>query len=639
MKCPKCSKPLPRKGRFCRYCGTGIETSCIKCQHINGADVDFCTRCGTRIGDLIYCESCGASNFPDSENCIKCANQLNGEDSRSTNLPDSHDSHDSDESHPRSRSGIAAGFLAAAVFLGLLVTSYWYAPLNQNHPKPPIPVPVTVPITVISPIPDPGPTVPMNPSDQTGKGSLALGSWGTLEWESCHGYYPAAVDSSANILLTLRSLRNRAAANDDKKVARDLILVLDCSGSMGGYRANPALPYLREAIIKGTSALSSEDRITLIIYSNEAETIINRQPLGDGSLLRNAVAGLEAQGGTNIGDALTAAGAIAAQAPGSHIFIFTDGMSTVGLDSGRGPGGDPQILLNHAEKVIPRNAIVSTMGLGTDFNEKLMEQLARMRGGNYHYAPGAGAMADRFREEVMGLSAGNCPSLTLELIPFESSDVKPRVTQVLNVNSSIGGETTSLLFEGVAEGGARSSLLSMNLVAGSASGKGTVTGFQLIARWRDSMDREKTAAGQINMGLSHDPAICAASARQNIISLVQFHNLAEERRKALSALRRGSADEARNIARQARVQVKNFSSKLERAPENVIRQTRLLIEDLDNLDSSADSGISGSANFGDTTGTGTTGPKTKKAEAGKAMESLIKKLHYRAYSADRDIMN
>lgn len=54
MKCPNCNNEITDNVKFCRYCGTKIETQpeqakCPKCGALNRQGATFCDSCGTKM--------------------------------------------------------------------------------------------------------------------------------------------------------------------------------------------------------------------------------------------------------------------------------------------------------------------------------------------------------------------------------------------------------------------------------------------------------------------------------------------------------------------------------------------------------------------------------------------------------------
>ena len=56
MKCPNCNKEITDNVKFCRYCGTKIETrpeqaKCPKCGALNRQGATFCDTCGAKMSE------------------------------------------------------------------------------------------------------------------------------------------------------------------------------------------------------------------------------------------------------------------------------------------------------------------------------------------------------------------------------------------------------------------------------------------------------------------------------------------------------------------------------------------------------------------------------------------------------------
>ncbi|MEE8583831.1 MAG: VIT domain-containing protein [Acidobacteriota bacterium] len=170
-------------------------------------------------------------------------------------------------------------------------------------------------------------------------------------------------------------------ARAGQTVPKDLVFVLDTSGSMAGEKLDQARRALRFCVAN----LNPGDRFEVIRFSTEAEALFGRlTPFGDDSRRRafEFIDGLKAIGGTAIHDALVAAVRAAGQRdearPKSIIFL-TDGRPTIGttdvdqiVSAALGNGSTPA-------------ARVFSFGVGTDIHTHLLDKISRQSGAFTQY--------------------------------------------------------------------------------------------------------------------------------------------------------------------------------------------------------------------------------------------------------------
>jgi len=165
--------------------------------------------------------------------------------------------------------------------------------------------------------------------------------------------------------------------------AKDVILVLDTSGSMEGEKMAQA----QEAAVYVIDHLNPEDRFALVSFSTgvslyEPELLPANQP-GD---YRQYIDSLEAVGGTNISGALLEAANFVDDAgdagrPTTIIFL-TDGLATEGIT-------DTPMLLQAVGEAMPAGARVFAFGVGDDVDTVLLDTLAaEQRGATTYVRPG-----------------------------------------------------------------------------------------------------------------------------------------------------------------------------------------------------------------------------------------------------------
>lgn len=162
-------------------------------------------------------------------------------------------------------------------------------------------------------------------------------------------------------------------------VAKDVILVLDTSGSMEGEKmaqAQAAAAYVLDH-------LNPDDRFAVVPFnttvSRYAPELLTAAQAGDA---RAYVANLFAAGGTNISGALLEAAALVGPERPTTIIFLTDGLATEGIT-------DTPMLLDNVAAAMPANARLFAFGVGDDVDTVLLDTLAQNhRGATTYVRPG-----------------------------------------------------------------------------------------------------------------------------------------------------------------------------------------------------------------------------------------------------------
>ncbi len=156
-------------------------------------------------------------------------------------------------------------------------------------------------------------------------------------------------------------------APQDAIAARDVIVVLDQSGSMDGDKWNQA----REAAAYVLEHLNAGDRFNVVLFSTGWRTFSNQ--LESPSAAQEAVDWINseyAEGGTDINGALTTALGMADAERPTTILFLTDGLATEGET-------DTQTILDNVDASARRNVSLFTFGVGDDVDTVLLNSLVR----------------------------------------------------------------------------------------------------------------------------------------------------------------------------------------------------------------------------------------------------------------------
>jgi Ca-activated chloride channel family protein len=156
---------------------------------------------------------------------------------------------------------------------------------------------------------------------------------------------------------------------ETKPLPKDVVFVLDHSGSMAGRKLQQATQALQFCVAN----LNPEDRFEIISFSTEAESLFGGLRPADMTHQDQAAAyltKLKATGGTAIEDALKDAIGTGPQdkARPFLVIFLTDGLPTIGEQS-------EDKLLSIAQQT-NRSHRIFTFGIGHDVNTKLLDRLA-----------------------------------------------------------------------------------------------------------------------------------------------------------------------------------------------------------------------------------------------------------------------
>jgi Ca-activated chloride channel family protein len=184
-----------------------------------------------------------------------------------------------------------------------------------------------------------------------------------------------------------------AARADGAVQPRDIVAVLDVSGSMSGVKIDQAKAALRQLL--GT--LRESDRFRLVAFSSDVRRFATDWTVATGDARSRAtewVDALSADGGTNIAGALSEA--FSARPADGHlglVVFLTDGLPTVGES-------DPEKLVASADHDRGGYRVFS-FGIGYDVNTYLLDRLTEQaRGATEYIRPG-----DNIEQAVGALAA------------------------------------------------------------------------------------------------------------------------------------------------------------------------------------------------------------------------------------------
>ena len=216
----------------------------------------------------------------------------------------------------------------------------------------------------------------------------------------------------------------------------NLSLVIDRSGSMAGQPLRHAI----SAAQKLVEQLTPQDYLSVVIYDDTAETIVEPQLVSDRQAIKTIIGGIRAGGCTNLsGGWLLGCEQVKSRQTAeclNRVLLLTDGQANFGVV-------DPQILIKTATEQAEQGIITTTLGFGSYFNEDLLIGMANAGNGNFYFIQSPDDAADVFRIELESLLAVAAQNLTVTLQPENGVEIG----QILNnYRSNIVGNNIRSIF-------------------------------------------------------------------------------------------------------------------------------------------------------------------------------------------------
>ena len=232
-------------------------------------------------------------------------------------------------------------------------------------------------------------------------------------------------------------------------VAKDVMLVLDVSGSMEGEKLEQAKEALRFVLER----LNPDDRFNILSFNDTidtyAETLRSAERADEAD---DFVDDLRADSGTNINEALLEALRLLPGERPELVIFLTDGQPTVGIQ-------DPDVIIGNVSDAVSPSTRMFVFGVGDDVNTVLLDTLAQENRGVSQYVrpdEDVAAAVSSFYEKV---STPVLTDIELDFGDIEVTDVYPQPlpdlfagTQLVVVGRYEGEGTVTLRLTGTVNG-------------------------------------------------------------------------------------------------------------------------------------------------------------------------------------------
>ncbi len=221
----------------------------------------------------------------------------------------------------------------------------------------------------------------------------------------------------------LMMVRTAAFSREAARTPLNVCLILDQSSSMRGDKLYAVKAAARHVVDQLTVA----DYFSLISFNDRATTVVNCQRVASREMIKQLIDGIEPRGGTELANGLYAG--IAEMRPATqftslnYILLLTDGQTY----------GDADRCVQLGQEASRHKIVIHPMGVGTDWNEDLLETVAAKSGGSSEYIESADQIVRIFMQKINQLRGTLTQTSSLR---FEPSS-KVRLKQIHRVTPNI----------------------------------------------------------------------------------------------------------------------------------------------------------------------------------------------------------
>lgn len=332
--------------------------------------------------------------------------------------------------------------------------------------------------------------------------------------------------------------------NAPATVPASLALVIDTSGSMEGRKLQDAKAAARQLL----GALRPGDMVTLITYDSSANILIRPTVFGSPAFADAyaAIDRMRATGNTCVSCGLTAAYALAPD-PRSfvrRVVVISDGVANEGIV-------DSSAIAALVRGANERGVSTSTIGLGRDYNERLMSSIAISGNGNYYFLAEPHEIARVLSREMQALHQLYAKNLVIRVTGQNGSSV------ALGYNEG-AQRTASGVALTLGDVGGSSAMQFVFPVTFRTGELGEIARVEL--EFDDATGLRRSVASSVEVRRTADLEAAQNSAVTAVTARAEIQRSAAEVRTAMNELAAGNRSQAEGALRSTRARLSQAAS-------------------------------------------------------------------------------
>lgn len=348
------------------------------------------------------------------------------------------------------------------------------------------------------------------------------------------------LSSAENFVLYVLLEAVARGAGGGGRVALNLGVVIDRSGSMYDERR---LEFVVDAVKFLADNLTADDKVSIVAFADKAKVIITPEAARDKSAIKRAIDDidlLEIGGGTQMALGMRAAIDEVKKnlSPDrlNRVLVLTDGQTY-----------EETACIDLVEK--NRDQIsFSTMGVGVEFNEKLLQRVSQDSNGKYHFIGDPAEIPNIFEDELQGLRSVSLRNGRIEVTLSQGVQVREAFRaspEIYVLGTPLVGEDRKIGYEiGDLQAGVPGSVL-LTLVLPPRK-PGPVRILQSTFHYEVPGGAEATVACDLAVDYTLDRTL-TSKRNGRVMNLVDQVSIAKLQAKAEEELKAGNVDRATRL--------------------------------------------------------------------------------------------
>ncbi|MCP3873278.1 MAG: VWA domain-containing protein [Desulfobacteraceae bacterium] len=353
--------------------------------------------------------------------------------------------------------------------------------------------------------------------------------------------------NSQNVVLKI-TLDAPPAPSHIKRPLVNLALVLDQSGSMNGSKIEQA----KAAAIEALNRLGLQDVFSVVVYDTNVHTIVPAQNARNIQGIIHTIQRIRANGSTALfGGVSQGASEIRKNLENNYIHrivLLSDGLANVGPRM-------PEDLGRLGAALIKENISVTTVGVGTDYNEDLMARLAQKSDGNTYFVESGYDLPRIFSAELGDVL--NVVAKKVKVIITLPDDVK--AINIIGREGRIKGRQIELYMNQLYGDQEKYALVEVNIPKSKSGSKIKIAQADVTYENPFNQKQEKST-GISYASFSSDKKKVAKSTNIDVVKEYQLNLNALAQEKAIELSDKGKKKEAVRELKQSAAKLKQYGS-------------------------------------------------------------------------------